>query len=97
MCCLPGLEKHMMTDEIADAFEKTPLYPPNVKVMWIGECEDFLAPAFKITYGGKKLCDLLKQYGDDCLVPLTAQQQRDSRRRSQRLILDVLCEKSYFG
>lgn len=96
MCCLSGLETSMMTGQIADAFERTPLYPPNVRVKWVEESETYHLPVVKMTiFEEQDVCTLLKEYGRPVFQEVTSDSGKVERLKFQRQQLDILRRKHY--
>lgn len=88
----------MMTDEIADAMEQTPLYPPNVKVRWVADSVTYRVPIVKMTiFGDKDVAELIRQYGHQHLPTLDSEEEGNGRQKTQQLVYQVLVKRSYFG
>ena len=99
MCCLAGLELHMMTDEIANAFEQTPLpYPWNVKVKWVKDSELFSVPIVTMTIVSgqvENVAELIMKYGWYHLKKLETHEEKARRLKMQQVRMGILREKLY--
>ena len=96
MCCLAGLEECMMTGEIAEAFARTPLYPPHVKVRWVQDSEVYHVPVVKMTiFEDHDVFTLLRNYGGLLLKELKSDAEKVERLKFQRQQMEILRRKCY--